>query len=297
VRGTAQPGPARPPIQEARERPWYHTIDLPDGTATPGVFDTRAVARLVQWPTGLTGGRGLDVGTCDGFWAFEMERRGAAEVLAIDVDDPDPRDTSWDARGRASEAAGLGEGRRGARFDIARRALGSGVRRLSCSVYDLDPSVHGRFDVVFCGTLLVHLRDPIRALERMREVCAGELVLVECLDARLDMLAPRVPCARLAPAPDQWWRVNRAGLLAMVRAAGFEAVWTSRPFHTPFGLAVTRHPGRRPRLRAVRAALARLLRRFPASPILAGVAGLGLGTYDVALRARPRGRRPPGGTP
>src|SRR5215510_1655747 len=121
-------------MREAREHPWYHTIDLPDGSSTPGVFDTRAVAELVRWPAGLPGGRCLDVGTCDGFWAFEMERRGAAEVIAIDVD-------------------------------------------------DLDPSVHGRFDVVFCGTLLVHLRDPVRALERMREVCTGELVLVECVDA------------------------------------------------------------------------------------------------------------------
>ncbi len=291
---TGEPGSAQAAMQEAREHPWYHTIDLPDGSSTPGVFDTRAVAALVHWPAGLPGGRCLDVGTCDGFWAFEMERRGAAEVTAIDVDDPDELDWSWESR-RDPEAMRAWRARRGRRFDIARRALGSRVKRVACSVYDLDPSVHGRFDVVFCGTLLVHLRDPIRALERIREVCAGELVLVECLDALLDVIARRVPCARLGPAPDQWWRLNRAGLLGMIRVAGFDVLWASPRFHTPFGPGVTRHRSRRFRPLSVgRAAVARVLRAFPTAPVLADAAGLALGTYDIAVRARPR---PPAGWP
>jgi tRNA (mo5U34)-methyltransferase len=285
---TGGTGPSPTPIQESQERSWYHTIDLPNGTATRGVFDTRAVAALVQWPAGLAGGRCLDVGTCDGFWAFEMERRGAAEVIAIDVDDPDPRDLSWESRLRPTVDGGDAEERPGRRFDIARRALGSRVRRLSCSVHDLDPAIHGRFDVVFCGTLLMHLRDPVHALERMREVCAGELVLVEGIDARLDVIAPRVPCARLAAVPEQWWRTNRAGLLALVRAAGFEVTWASGRFHAAFGPAITGSRGRRRPRRAAYAVLARLLRAFPAAPIVTTALGLALGTYDVAVRARPR---------
>jgi tRNA (mo5U34)-methyltransferase len=285
---TGESSPSRTPIQAARERSWYHTIDLPDGSVTRGVFDTRAVAELVQWPVGLADGRCLDVGTCDGFWAFEMERRGAAEVVAIDVDDPDPRDTSWEFRGRSLESSGGAEGRRERRFDIARQALGSRVHRLSCSVHDLDSTTHGRFDVVFCGTLLMHLRDPIHALERMRAVCAGELVLVEGIDARLDLLARRVPCARFAAAPEQWWRTNRAGLLALVRAAGFEVAWASGPFHTAFGPAVTGSATRRGPRRVGQAVLARLLRAFPAAPVVTTVLGLALGRYDVAVRARPR---------
>ncbi|HMH53011.1 MAG TPA: class I SAM-dependent methyltransferase [Candidatus Acidoferrum sp.] len=289
---TRESSPTLTPTPPARERAWYHTIDLPDGSVTRGMFDTRAVAELVQWPAGLAGGRCLDVGTCDGFWAFEMERRGAAEVIAIDVDEPDPRDASWGSRWRPLEVPSGGDERR---FDIARRALGSRVRRLSCSVHDLDPTIHGRFDVVFCGSLLVHLRDPVHALERMRAVCAGELVLVECVDARLDVLAPRAPCARFASVPAQWWRPNRAGLLALVRAAGFEVTWASRRFHTAFGPAVTGQAARRRPRRAVYAVLARLLRAFPAAPVITTVLGLALGTYDVAVRARPRLATPPPG--
>jgi hypothetical protein len=63
-------------------RTWYHTIDLPGRGPTPGYFDTRRAPAHVPWPRQLSGGRCLDVGTFDGFWAFEMERRGAFEVVA-----------------------------------------------------------------------------------------------------------------------------------------------------------------------------------------------------------------------
>src|SRR5262245_10807682 len=268
MRSTGNLGADHDAMQEAHGQGWYHTIDLPDGTTTRGVFDTRAVAELVRWPVSLPGGRCLDVGTADGFWAFEMERRGAAEVVASDVADPDRLDWSWGSARRDADVARARAGLRGRRFDIARRALGSHVKRVACSVYDLDPATHGRFDVVFCGTLLVHLREPVRALERMREVCAGELVLVECLDALLDLLARRVPCARFAPAPDQWWRVNRAGLFDMLRVAGFDVVWASRRFLTPFGPGVIRGPSRHRPLAAGRAAVARVLRTFPSAPVL-----------------------------
>src|SRR5258708_262994 len=60
---------------------WYHTMELPGGIVTPGRYDTRAVPRRLPFPASLTGMRCLDVGTADGFWAFEMERRDAHEVV------------------------------------------------------------------------------------------------------------------------------------------------------------------------------------------------------------------------
>src|SRR5579872_3409662 len=72
--------------------PWYHTIELPGGIVTPGEYDHRPIVSKVPLPERLDGLRCLDVGTHDGFWAFEMERRGAAEVVAIDVEDPSELD-------------------------------------------------------------------------------------------------------------------------------------------------------------------------------------------------------------
>ena len=61
---------------------WWHTIDVGPGLATPGSWDLRPMAERIPWPASLAGARCLDVGTMDGFWAFEMERRGAGEVVA-----------------------------------------------------------------------------------------------------------------------------------------------------------------------------------------------------------------------
>src|SRR3954454_2123419 len=67
---------------------WYHTLDLPGGVVTPGEYDLRPIAGRLPWPQSLQGLRCLDVGSRDGFYAFEMERRGAVEVVSLDVDDP-----------------------------------------------------------------------------------------------------------------------------------------------------------------------------------------------------------------
>ncbi|MEP6811127.1 MAG: hypothetical protein ABI992_12855, partial [Chthoniobacterales bacterium] len=62
---------------------WYHRIEVAPGIVTPGINDTPAYFGLFQFPVDCTGLRVLDLGTRDGYFAFEFERRGA-EVLAID---------------------------------------------------------------------------------------------------------------------------------------------------------------------------------------------------------------------
>src|SRR6478672_7410803 len=70
---------------------WYHTLELAPGVVTPGWLDHRGILADIPLPPSLAGKRCLDVGTFNGFWAFEMERRGG-EVVAIDVLDP----VRWD---------------------------------------------------------------------------------------------------------------------------------------------------------------------------------------------------------
>ena len=196
----------------AAARTWYHTIDLPDGSATPGWIDTRPVAPLVPWPSSLRGGRCLDVGTFDGFWAFEMERRGAAEVVAIDVDDPERLDFANDYKTAGPEHIKEIGAERGPGFAEAKAALGSSVERRNRSVYELDPIEDGRFDVALCGCILLHLRDPVLALERIRDVCANTLVLIEEVSAKLEIVAPRYPSAAVRPFTDEWWVANSPGM-------------------------------------------------------------------------------------
>ena len=65
---------------------WYHTIELAPGLTTKdAVYDLRPIADRSGLPESLAGLTVLDVGTADGFWAFEMERRGAERVVAVDI--------------------------------------------------------------------------------------------------------------------------------------------------------------------------------------------------------------------
>ena len=99
---------------------WYHTLELAPGVVTPGWFDTRSVVPRLPIPTSLEGMRCLDIGTFDGFWSFEMERRGAS-VTAIDV--LDPRDWDWPLNSPAEAVDAIGHRKgEGTGFEIARGA-------------------------------------------------------------------------------------------------------------------------------------------------------------------------------
>jgi tRNA (mo5U34)-methyltransferase len=214
---------------------WYHTIELAPGVVTPGYVDFRAHAGAVL-PSTLAG-RALDVGTFDGFWAFEMEARGA-DVVAIDLETVDAaqwpplRRARLEAEARDREIV-LGRG-----FELAKRVRGSRVERVICNVYDLAPErIGGAVDTAFVGALLLHLRDPVGALERVLGAMTpgGHLLLCEPVARRLSLLARRQPAAlfQAASTDFNWWVPTAAGLHAWVEAAGFQDVDVGRRLLKP----------------------------------------------------------------
>ena len=178
------------------------------------------------------------MGTRDGFWAFEMEKRGAAEVVAIDLDDfreldwPQPH-PEWASGPEIEE----GMARRERAFEVAKRALGSRVERLNLSVYDLDPGQVGRFDFAFIGTLLIHLRDPVGALAAIRRVLDGELISNDPVALAQSWFFRRSGRARVAMLGGRpyWWLPNVEGRRRIIAAAGFEVVETGKPYLMRYG--------------------------------------------------------------
>jgi tRNA (mo5U34)-methyltransferase len=254
---------------------WYHTIDVAPGVTTPGWFDLRPITERLPWPD-VRGKRCLDVGPYDGFLAFELERRGAAEVLAVDIGAHEDWDWPVRMRGRSGALAEIAGPEVGAGFEIARRLLGSRVERRVLSAYDLSPEEVGRFDVIVCGALMLHLRDPLRALEAIRSVCDGYFLSAEEIVIELSVLHRRRPLARLNGVDDlcQWWVPNAAGHRRMVEAAGFDVERRTRPYAVPFGPA---HPPPGRGLSTVRSALLTRLvtgaRGVPYTAVLAAPSG------------------------
>jgi tRNA (mo5U34)-methyltransferase len=211
--------------REVEGREWYHTFELAPGLETPGWFDLRPLLPKIPFPASLVGQRCLDVGTFDGFWAFSMERLGG-EVVAIDV--LDPLQWDWPASVTQEAIEAIGRRKRGGEgFELIANILGSEVERRELSVYDLDPAEIGSFDLVYVGSLLLHLRDPVSALMRVRNVCTGTLILCDAISPMLSLV--RRPIATLDGRDRPWWwRPNVAALERMVYSAGFRRVSTRR---------------------------------------------------------------------
>lgn len=253
----ADPATVAQDLRSSLDREWYHTLELAPGVVTPGWFDTRKIVDDLPFPATLEGMRCLDIGTFDGFWSFEMERRNAAEVIAIDILDPEAWD--WPVNSTDQVVAALERRKEGGRgFEIARLALNSGVVRRESSVYELSREEFGEFDFVYVGSLFMHLRDPVRALERIRDVCRGRLLVVDNINLFLTLLLPRRPIAALdGRGRPWWWKLNLAGLVRLIEVGGFRPVAPPRRIYMPpgpgypqqrWGRSLIKHEGARERM-------------------------------------------------
>lgn len=215
--------------ERVRSTSWYHTIDLGGGLVTDGMVDPRPVVSISGLPEDLSGKRVIDVGTCDGFWAFELERRGAEEVVAIDLDSFDDYDVPRQKRDQIvtrgdNSLADIGLQPVGEGFRLAKEVLGSKVQRQAVNVYDLSPENVGMFDVSFVGYLLVHLRDPQTALENIFSITKDYVVLVEPIAQDLEdfdrPLSNYVGTSYLG----MWWEHNSRAWKQLMKTAGFHPI-------------------------------------------------------------------------
>ena len=210
--------------------PWFQNIRLNGVQTAPdhflGDYPAFKFARFADAvPADLSGKSVLDIGCNAGFYAIEMKKRGAEEVLGIDSDD------------RYLDQA---------RFAAAELGYGD-IRFEKLSVYDVA-ALGRRFDLVIFMGVLYHLRHPLLALDLIREHVAGDMMLFQTMQQGSDdvLLVPEdhpfhVPGTTRAPgyfdnpaypkmhfierrfAHDwtNWWAPNAACSQAMLRAAGF----------------------------------------------------------------------------
>lgn len=135
--------------QKIASRPfWYHRIIIPPGVETPGMNDCAETLNYLTLPKDMSGMRVLDIGAAEGFFTYECERRGAAEVIAVDYNPP--------------ELTG---------FAMVRELMNSKATHRVDSIYNLRPRDYGTFDVILFLGILYHLPDPVLALSIVRDLC------------------------------------------------------------------------------------------------------------------------------
>jgi SAM-dependent methyltransferase len=195
----------------------YHKLSFGPDLVFEGDYDLSRFVRHYELPAQLTGKTVLDVGTASGFWSLECARRGGS-VVAIDI--------------------------------YAQSLLGEIIPFLSApityaqrSVYDLS-AADGAFDLVVCGSLLLHLPDPLGALRAIRTICRDRLVVSTA--ASIDSgFTSRPVCdftGQRASDGDYYtyWEFSAAALTNLLRTAGFSQVDKGRHF------LLESEPGRTP---------------------------------------------------
>jgi 2-polyprenyl-3-methyl-5-hydroxy-6-metoxy-1,4-benzoquinol methylase len=166
---------------------WYQTIRLPNEWVTKGTYDHSPYLDKYGFPESLKGKQVLDVGASDGHFSFEFERRGAKKVVAIDTNlydgslaiDPSPvfrnkyavkysnlYGHKSDEFADILQSIGLSAANN---FLILKHVLKSSVEFRNYSIYDLA-SLGEKYDIVFCGDLIEHLKNPLAALENLAAV-------------------------------------------------------------------------------------------------------------------------------
>ena len=223
---------------------WWHSIDLGGGVVTPGAKSPAHLA--AEWEAlrlpELGGKSVLDVGTWDGYFAFEAERSGAASVVALDhyvwaLDLP-RQQAYW----RECQERGVPPepyhtvprlwqpdqlpGKRG--FDTAHAARQSRVRAVVADFMTMDLTTLGIFDVVFYLGVLYHMEDPLGALRRLAAV-TRELAVIETQAIAVpryeeSALCEFYPSHELNADVSNWWAPNARALGGLCRAAGFARV-------------------------------------------------------------------------
>jgi 2-polyprenyl-3-methyl-5-hydroxy-6-metoxy-1,4-benzoquinol methylase len=149
----------------------------------------------------LSGRRVLDIGTNAGYDAFMFNLKNASEVLACE-----PYEFIHQAR-------------------FLESIYRTGVDFRQIGWQQLDPEVHGRFDLVHCHGVLYHELHPMALLEKLRSMVTddGELLFGSMLHASSE----QSEYIRFVPdsyAGDRtWWFLpGRLAMRWMLEVAGFE---------------------------------------------------------------------------
>lgn len=187
---------------------FYHAINVPGYGEIEGIFDLREGVTEYLGGVDFRGKRVLEVGTANGFLCFHMEQLGA-EVVAYDLSPHHMWDSvpfaRYDYHQRVQECIDVTQKVNNA-YWLCHRALNSRANVVHGTVYDI-PETIGMVDISTFGAVLLHVRDPFRALEKGLRLTRETVIVTEATPHWMDHLR------RIWKKPAAPLFFNRAGTL------------------------------------------------------------------------------------
>lgn len=220
-------------VEESR---FYHRFDFPELADQPWVWDLRGDEASYLGHYDFKEKRVLEFGAASGFLSFWMERQGA-EVVSIDLS-PDVASTSWDTLFAADDdpdaiKAVMAETTRSMNngYWYAHQRLGSKARLVHGTVYSVPEDI-GTFDVVTLGAILLHLRDPLGALENALRFTRQTVVITDLVPFKSTPADSKRPIATFVPSPQTkrphggwtWWHISPEVYARYLALKGFTIV-------------------------------------------------------------------------
>ena len=225
---------------------FYHCALLPDGSFVKGPWDLNDNESEYLGGIDLAGRSVLEFGPASGWLTVWMTQQGA-EVVIIDIGwdlstDLIPLATFDLEAMRVSQVAFASQVENS--WWYLRKAYGHSARAVYAPVYDL-PRDLGRYDVSVFGSILLHLRDPFKALEQAAAVTDDTIVVVEPLGVPAEDIDRSILFWNPTHSANVngWWLLTPGVLTDMLAVLGFPNATVS--YHKQYYLPETA-PGATP---------------------------------------------------
>lgn len=205
---------------------FYQTVELPEFGVLNGSWDHRDTTSEYLGHVNFAKKTALDVGPANGYFSFEMEKRGAG-VTAIELGQgaewdmvPSPH-FNWELAG-AARAKTVSRVEKA--FWFSHKILGSKVQMIYGSVYE-TPSLIDKIDIALMGNILQHLRDPFRAIEQVSKVVKETIIISEALwddsPGFLNSVGMRlIPRVEYPEIDHSWWQVSPPLVIEILKLLG-----------------------------------------------------------------------------
>lgn len=183
--------------------PWLQgPFVLAGNLVIPGIWGIDGRWSWLERNIGDLNGRSvLDIGTNAGYDAFMFKLKGAARVLACE-----PHEFIHQAH-------------------LLESIYRSGAEFSQIGWQQLDPAVHGRFDLVHCHGVLYHEIHPMAMLQRLRSMVtdSGEVMFGSMMHASAEQSEyVRFVPDTYAGDPTWWFVPGRLAMRWMLQSVGFE---------------------------------------------------------------------------
>ena len=229
-------------ITDVNDCYFYHTMDIPGYGAVSGEWDLRGREGAYLGNVPLHGKRVLEIGTASGYLCFYMEQQGA-EVVAYDLSEHQEWDIVPYYRGDFKKSITQRKAhlrKLNSAFWFAHSAYKSKAKVVYGTVYEV-PNDIGEFDICTFGSILLHLRDPFLALQRVSAQVKDTIIITdvpikltheEMLFYQLykGRLVHFLPDASTCQPEESWWRLSPELLVEFIHILGFEHTEVS--YHT-----------------------------------------------------------------